>query len=146
MWGIIDSRLIPDQVFHPDHHRIPNDERWHDNHEDWYLLEKIENLESIIESLSKQQPPWHLYIRVPVRLTLSSHQKDMCRAAQISVIVLERSVLDTRPTKRYFWDAVSEKYYKDWYYEGYGCVDDAETVWWRQINQVAYSEVFPSEA
>lgn len=145
MRNAIDSRLIPDQIFHPDHHRIPDgDRRWAP--EEWYLLEKIENLESVIESLSKQQRSWHLYIRVPVHLTLSSHLKDMCRDARISVIVLERTVLDTWPTKRYFWDAVSEKYYKDWYEKGYGCVDDAETVWFRWINQVAYSEVFPSEA
>ena len=144
----IDSMLIPDPIFRFDYHRhrIPNGERWHENCEKWYLLESIENLEGILESLAGQQRQAPLNIRVPVRLTLSSRQKDMCRDAKINVIVLERTVSDTQPTKRYFWNAVSEAYYKDWYSEGYSCVDDAETIWWRQINQVEYSEVFPPEA
>lgn len=137
--------LIPDPVFNSDNHRIPDDDRLDDDCGRWYLLERIENLASVIESLSKQQHQEEVYVRVLTRPSLSSQQREMCRNAKINIVVLERELLDTRPTERFFWNATLDAYYRDWYYQGYGSADDAETVWWRRIDQVACSEAVPSE-
>ena len=137
--------LIPDSVFNSENHRIPDDDRLDDDCGRWYLLEKIENLASAIESLSKQQHQEEVYVRVLTRPSLSSQQIKMCRNAKINIIVLERELLDTRPTERFFWNATLDAYYRDWYYQGYGSVDDAETVWWRRIDPVSCPEAVSAE-
>ena len=77
------------------------------------------------------------------RPSFSPQQKKACKVSRIHVIVLEKEVLDTVPTQRFFWDAVEDAYYRDWYYMGYGSVDDAATVWCRQIDRAPYPEPDP---
>ena len=137
--------LIPDLVFNPDNHRIPDDDcLLDDDCRKWFLLERIENLPSAIELLSKQHQD-EVFIRVLTPPSLTPQQKKRCKEAKINVIVLEREIIDTKPTERFFWNATLDTYNRDWYYEGYGSADDAETVWWRQIDQVTRSEAVPSE-
>ena len=136
--------LIPDSVFNSDNHRIPDNDGLLDDRREWFLLERIENLPIAIEILSKPHQN-DVFIRVLIHPSLTPQQKKRCKEARINVIVLEREIKDTKPTERFFWNATLDTYNRDWYYEGYGSTDDAETVWWRRIDQVTRSEAISSE-